>query len=58
MQAAGRVLEKRSREDAFFKKVVESQRNFALTVAPWWGEVLRIYFSLSENAVIRPQAPK
>lgn len=58
MQAAGRVLEKRSREDAFFKRVVESQRNFALTVAPWWGEVLRIYFSLSENAVIRPQAPK
>ena len=53
MKAAGRVLERRSAENPFFKKVVDSQREFALTVAPWWGQILRMYFRLSEDAVIR-----
>lgn len=54
MAAAGKVLERRASEDAYYKKVVESQRNFALTVAPWWGEVLKIYHDLARDAVIKP----
>lgn len=53
MEAAGRVLERRSAEDAFFREVVDSQSEFARTTQPWWGEVLRMYEGLSENAVIK-----
>jgi TRAP-type mannitol/chloroaromatic compound transport system substrate-binding protein len=53
MQAAQKVLEQHSQKDPFFKKVVDSQVAFARTVVPWWGEVLRIYHSLSNDAVIR-----
>lgn len=53
MKAGAKVLERRSTENPFFKRVVDSQRDFALTVAPWWGQVLRMYFRLSEDAVIR-----
>jgi TRAP-type mannitol/chloroaromatic compound transport system substrate-binding protein len=53
MQAAQRVLEKHSQKDPFYKKVVDSQVQFAREVAPWWGEVLRIYHNLSNDAVIR-----
>lgn len=53
MEAAGKVLKRHSDENAFFKKVVDSQQDFARTVAPWWGQVLRIYDGLAEDAVIR-----
>jgi TRAP-type mannitol/chloroaromatic compound transport system substrate-binding protein len=53
MQAAGRVLDRRSEENEFFRRVVESQSEFAKTTAPWWGEVLRMYDSLAEDAVIK-----
>lgn len=53
MEAAGRVLERRSEENEFFREVVQSQSEFARTTQPWWGQVLRMYDGLSENAVIR-----
>jgi TRAP-type mannitol/chloroaromatic compound transport system substrate-binding protein len=53
MEAAQRVLERGSRADPFYKKVVDSQMEFARTVAPWWGEVLKMYHDLSSNAVVR-----
>jgi len=52
MDAADRVLARHSEENAFFRKVVESQSEFARTTQPWWGQVLRMYDGLSENAVI------
>lgn len=53
MEAAQRVLERHAKEDAFYRKVVDSQVEFARTVQPWWGEVLRIYQDLADNAVIK-----
>ncbi|HUE46320.1 MAG TPA: TRAP transporter substrate-binding protein [Aestuariivirgaceae bacterium] len=53
MQAAQKVLERHAQKDPFYKKVVDSQIEFARAVQPWWGEVLRIYQDLSNDAVIR-----
>jgi hypothetical protein len=33
--------------------VVDSQTQFARAMQPWWGEVLRIYQNLSNDAVIK-----
>lgn len=53
MEAAKKVLDKHSAGNPFFKKVVDHQTEFARTVRPWWGQVLRIYHTLSEDAVIK-----
>ena len=53
MQAAQRVLERHAEKDAFYRKVVDSQTEFAREIQPWWGEVLRIYQDLANDAVIR-----
>lgn len=53
MQAAQRVLQQHSQKDPFFKKVVDSQAQFARAAQPWWGEVLRIYHDLAKDAVIK-----
>ncbi|MEX2240972.1 MAG: TRAP transporter substrate-binding protein [Burkholderiales bacterium] len=53
MQAAQRVLQKHSAKDPFYKKVVDSQTEFARAMQPWWGQVLRIYQDLSNDAVIK-----
>jgi TRAP-type mannitol/chloroaromatic compound transport system substrate-binding protein len=53
MQAAQRVLQKHSEKDPFYKKVVDSQVEFARTVQSYWGEVLRMYQNLSNDAVIK-----
>ena len=53
LQAGERVLAARSEESEFFDRVLQSQREYALQVAPWWGEVLRTYYNLSEDALIK-----
>jgi TRAP-type mannitol/chloroaromatic compound transport system substrate-binding protein len=53
MQAAQRVLQNYSEKDPFYKKVVDSQIEFARSVRPYWGEVLRMYQNLSNDAVIK-----
>lgn len=53
MEAAGKVLDRRSEENEYFRRVVESQSEFARTVSPWWGEVLRMYDGLARDAVIK-----
>jgi len=53
MQAAQRVLQQYSEKDPFYKKVVDSQVQFARSVQPYWGEVLRMYQNLSNDAVIK-----
>ncbi|MCZ0813317.1 TRAP transporter substrate-binding protein [Roseovarius sp. EGI FJ00037] len=49
MAAAGRVLEKNSGDNPFFKRVVESQEAFAGKTKESWGEILKIYGDLSED---------
>lgn len=46
MAAAGRVLEKNSADNEFFKRVVTSQEEFADKTKGSWGEVLKIYGDL------------
>lgn len=53
MEGAAKVLEQRSEENEYFAKVVESQKEFARTVRPWWGELLRMYDGLAEDALIK-----
>lgn len=51
--AAGeRVIQRHSAESEVYKTIVDSQIAFAQSVKPSWGEVLRAYDSLSENALI------
>jgi TRAP-type mannitol/chloroaromatic compound transport system substrate-binding protein len=53
MQAAQRVLQQHAAKDPFYKKVVDSQTQFAREMQPWWGEVLRIYQDLARDAIIK-----
>lgn len=53
MQAAQRVLKQHADKDPFYKKVVDSQTQFARDMQPWWGEVLRMYHDLAKDAVIK-----
>jgi len=51
--AAGeRVIQRHSAEDEVYKSIVDSQIDFARSVQPSWGEVLRSYDALRENALI------
>ena len=38
MNAARKTLEKNAAENAFFKKVWESQRDFAALAVPYWSQ--------------------
>jgi len=49
--ATNRVLEKYASQDAFFKKVLESQRQFARTVLPYAVNNHRTNLSLAEAAL-------
>ena len=41
-------------KDAFFKEVLDSQRNFAKTVVPYWTKILDLYSNLGNAALAAP----
>jgi TRAP-type mannitol/chloroaromatic compound transport system substrate-binding protein len=43
LRACNKVLDKNSARDPFFKKVLESQQQFATLVAPYWTKSLQLY---------------
>lgn len=49
------VLDRYATKDAFFKQVLDSQRNFAKTVVPYWTKILDLYSNLG-NAALKPAA--
>jgi TRAP-type mannitol/chloroaromatic compound transport system substrate-binding protein len=53
VRATGVVLDRYAAKDAFFKQVLDSQRNFAKTVVPYWTKILDLYSNLG-NAALKP----
>lgn len=51
------VLDRYSSKDPFFKEVVDSQRDFAKTVVPYWTKILDLYSNLG-NAALKSSAGK
>lgn len=51
LKATNVVLDRYSAKDAFFKEVLDSQRNFAKTVVPYWTKILDLYSELGNNAL-------
>ncbi len=45
------VLDRYAAKDAYFKEVLESQRNFARTVVPYWTKILDLYSNLGNAAL-------
>jgi TRAP-type mannitol/chloroaromatic compound transport system substrate-binding protein len=45
------VLAKYAEKDPFFKQVLESQRNFAAHVVPYWTKILDLYSNLGNAAL-------
>jgi len=45
------VLAKYADKDPFFKQVLDSQRNFAVTVVPYWTKILDLYSNLGNAAL-------
>ncbi len=50
-KATARVLDRYAAQDAFFKKVLESQRKFARTVLPYWVNNHRTNLFLAETGL-------
>lgn len=50
-KATARVLEKYAAKDPFFKKVLDSQRQFARAVLPFWINALKTHLSVGEAAL-------
>ncbi len=46
--AANQVLDRYAAQDPFFRKVLESQRQFAATVVPYWTKINALYTFLGE----------
>jgi TRAP-type mannitol/chloroaromatic compound transport system substrate-binding protein len=55
VRATNVVLERYAAKDAFFKQVLDSQRDFAKTVVPYWTKILDLYAELG-NAALKPAA--
>jgi len=51
LRAAAKVSEDAARDNAFFAKVLASQRKFADTIVPYWTKQLDLYHSLG-NATL------
>lgn len=51
LRAAAKVSDDAAKDNAFFKKVLDSQRKFADTVVPYWTKQLGLYHSLG-NATL------
>ncbi|MEK6592092.1 MAG: TRAP transporter substrate-binding protein [Pseudomonadota bacterium] len=56
LRATDVVLDRYAAKDPFFKQVLDSQRNFAKTVVPYWTKILDLYSQLG-NAALKPAAP-
>lgn len=50
-KATARVLEKYAKQDPFFKKVIDSKRQFAQVVLPYYVTSLRTHLSVAESAL-------
>jgi TRAP-type mannitol/chloroaromatic compound transport system substrate-binding protein len=51
VRATNVVLERYAAKDAFFKEVLDSQRNFGKTVVPYWTKILDLYSELGNAAL-------
>ncbi|MBA4171111.1 MAG: C4-dicarboxylate ABC transporter substrate-binding protein [Hyphomicrobium sp.] len=51
VRATNVVLERYSAKDPFFKEVLDSQRNFAKTVVPYWTKIIDLYSQLGNSAL-------
>ena len=51
VRATNVVLDRYSAKDAFFKQVLDSQRNFAKDVVPYWTKILDLYSQLGNAAL-------
>ena len=54
VKATNVVLDRYAQKDPFFKEVLESQRNFAKTVVPYWTKILDLYSNLGNAALAAP----
>jgi TRAP-type mannitol/chloroaromatic compound transport system substrate-binding protein len=54
VRATNVVLDRYGQKDAFFKQVLDSQRNFAKTVVPYWTKILDLYANLGNAALAAP----
>jgi TRAP-type mannitol/chloroaromatic compound transport system substrate-binding protein len=54
VRATNVVLDRYAAKDAYFKQVLESQRNFAKTVVPYWTKILDLYSNLGNAALATP----
>ena len=54
VRATNVVLDRYAAKDPFFKQVLDSQRNFAKTVVPYWTKVLDLYSNLGNAALATP----
>jgi TRAP-type mannitol/chloroaromatic compound transport system substrate-binding protein len=50
------VLDRYASKDPFFKQVLDSQRNFAKVVVPYWTKILDLYSNLGNAALKTPAA--
>jgi len=51
VHATNVVLDRYAKKDPFFKEVLDSQRNFAKTVVPYWTKILDLYSNLGNAAL-------
>jgi TRAP-type mannitol/chloroaromatic compound transport system substrate-binding protein len=51
VKATNIVLDRYAAKDPFFKEVLDSQRNFAKTVVPYWTKILDLYSELGNAAL-------
>jgi TRAP-type mannitol/chloroaromatic compound transport system substrate-binding protein len=51
VKATNVVMERYAGKDKFFKEVLDSQRNFAQIVVPYWTKILDLYSNLGNAAI-------
>jgi TRAP-type mannitol/chloroaromatic compound transport system substrate-binding protein len=51
VRATNVILTKYADKDPFFKQVLDSQRDFAVTVVPYWTKILDLYSNLGNAAL-------
>jgi len=51
VRATNVVLDRYAQKDPFFKEVLDSQRNFAKIVVPYWTKILDLYSNLGNAAL-------
>jgi len=57
VRATNVVLDRYASKDAFFKQVLDSQKNFAVTVVPYWTKILDLYSNLGNAALKSAEKP-